>query len=131
MAYKSRRSLNFEVFGSQTWNISVLILTEALTDIPLDININIYDLLYRYYKHQILKYTLILKTVIHKPYCVRKKNCKYKNFILYNSYIWKFKSSVEYKRVRWKNCKFNDFCRINTGTSLHWKRKYSFNYEVG
>lgn len=127
MENKSRRSLNFVAIGSRTWNISVLILTEALTDIPLDIDINIYDLLYRYYKHQILKYTFILKTVIHKPYCVRKKNCKYKNFILYNSYtcIWKFKSSVDYKRKRWKNCN----CLINT--SQHWKRKYSFNYKVG
>lgn len=127
MAIKSRRSLNFVLIGTQTWNISVLLLTEELTDIPLNIDINIY-LLYRYFKHQIVRYTLFLKTVIHKPHCVRKKNCKYKNFLLYNSSIWILKTSVDYKRKHRKNWEFKDFTPINT--SLHW-RTYSFNYKVG
>lgn len=125
---ESKSWTQFVYFDSRTWNI--FWLTKELTYIPLYIDINIYHLLYRYFDHQIVKYTFFLKTVIHKPYCVRKKN--YKTFILNNSHFWTFKS-VDYKRKCRKNCKFKDFSPINT--AVHWKerhcRTFSFNYKVG
>lgn len=128
---ESKSLTQFVCIDSKRWNI--FLLTKELTDIPLYIDINIYHLSYRCLKHQSFKYTHIVKTVIHKPYYISKKNCKYKNTISFNSDNWKFKSSVDYKRKRWKNVKFKDFCEINT--SEHWKgkhcRAYSFNYKVG
>lgn len=128
---ESKSLTQFVCIDSKRWNI--FLLTKELTDIPLYITIDIYDLSYRYLEHRFVKYTLFVKTVIHKPYYISKKSCKFKRIILYHSYIWKFKSSVDYKRKRWKNVKFKDFCEINT--SEHWKgkhcRTYSFNYKVG
>lgn len=130
---ESKSLTQFVCIDSKRWNI--FLLTEELTDIPLYIAIDIYHLSYGYLEQQSVKYTRFVKTVIHKPYYISLKNCKYKNIILYYSCIWKFKSCVGYKHIykHWKNCDFKDFSPINT--SLCWKgkhsRRYSFNYKVG
>lgn len=108
-------------------------LIKELIDISLYIIIDIYDLLYRYLEYRFVKYIFFVKIVIYKFYYISKKSCKFKRIFLYYFYIWKFKFFVDYKRKRWKNVKFKDFCEINIFE--YWKGKYCriylFNYKVG